>query len=140
MSQKRFLFHPNVTKKVRKAEKGFFLPLIFVLLAVVVLVGLYILLVWKWSYSDGERAGVVQKFSRKGWICKTWEGKLNMVVLPGALPEKFFFTVWDESIAQAINRSVGKRVALHYTEKVGLPTSCFGETRYYVQKVSPLLE
>ncbi len=140
MSQKRFLFHPNVIKKVRNPEKGFVLPLIFVLLAIVVLAGLYILLVWKWSYSDGERAGVVQKFSRKGWVCKTWEGELNMVVLPGALPEKFFFTVWDDSVANAINRSVGKRVALHYTEKVGLPTSCFGETRYYIQRVSPLPE
>jgi len=35
-----------------------------------------------WSYSDGERAGFLQKFSRKGWICKTWEGEMAMVTLP----------------------------------------------------------
>ncbi|MBL8310951.1 MAG: hypothetical protein JNL19_11055 [Burkholderiales bacterium] len=121
-----------------KAVPGFVVPLVVFLLVVVALAALYGLVVWKWSYSDGERAGVVQKFSRKGWICKTWEGELNMVVLPGAVPEKFFFTVWDDNVASAINRSIGKRVSLHYEEKVGLPTSCFGETRYYIRKVTPL--
>ena len=127
-------------KKAKKRCGGFILPLLFIVIALAVLGGLYGLVVWKWSYSDGERAGVVQKFSRKGWVCKTWEGELNMVVLPGAIPEKFFFTVWDENIANSINRNVGKRVALHYTEKVGLPTSCFGETRYYINKVAQLTE
>ena len=56
-----------------------------------------------------------------------------MVVLPGALPEKFFFTVWDDGVAASINRNVGRRVTLHYEEKVGLPTSCFGETRYFIK-------
>ncbi len=120
--------------------RGFILPLLFILLvAVVVAVG-YGFAVWNYNYSEGERAGVVQKFSKKGWVCKTWEGELNMVVLPGGLPEKFFFTVWDETAAATINRNVGKRVALHYVEKVGLPTSCFGETRHYVKKLSPLAE
>ena len=127
-------------KKVKKGHRGFILPLLFILIAIAVLGGLYGLVVWKWSYSDGERVGIVQKFSRKGWVCKTWEGELNMVVLPGGIPEKFFFTVWDDTVASAINRSVGKRVSLHYDEKVGLPTSCFGETRYYIKKVSPLTE
>ena len=89
------------------------------------------------GYSDGERAGVVWKFSRKGWFLKSWEGELNMVVLPGALPEKFFFTTWDDAVAAAINRNVGRRVALRYEEKVGLPGRCFGDTRFYVTKVSP---
>ena len=140
MSQKRILFHSNVMKKAKKGCSGFILPLLFILIALAILGGLYGLVVWKWSYSDGERAGVVQKFSRKGWVCKTWEGELNMVVLPGAIPEKFFFTVWDENVASSINRNVGKRVALHYTEKVGLPTTCFGETRYYINRVAPLTE
>lgn len=151
MSQKRFLCHSHMMKKplrfVRKPAswrgqrgRGFILPLLAVLLIVVVLAGVYGIIVWKWSYSEGERAGVVQKFSRKGWVCKTWEGELNMVVLPGALPEKFFFTVWDDGVAASINRNVGRRVTLHYEEKVGLPTSCFGETRYYIKKVMPLPE
>ncbi len=85
-----------------------------------------------WSYSSGERAGWVQKFSHKGWICKTWEGELALVSLPGSTVEKFNFTVHDEAVAQKINAVMGKRVSLHYEEKVGLPTSCFGETRYFV--------
>ena len=88
-----------------------------------------------WSYSSGERAGWVQKLSKKGWLCKTWEGELAMVSLPGSTPEKFLFTVWDDAVAEKINVVMGKRVALHYEEKVGLPTSCFGDTRAYVTGV-----
>jgi hypothetical protein len=78
----------------------------------------------------------VQKLSKKGWICKTWEGELTMISMPGAVPEKFQFTVRDAAVADQINRAMGKRVALHYEEKVGLPTSCFGETRYFVTRVT----
>jgi hypothetical protein len=85
-----------------------------------------------WSYSSGERVGLVQKLSRKGWICKTWEGELNMVVLPGAIPEKFFFTVRDDAVAEAINRLAGKRVSLQYEEHRFIPTTCFGDTSYFV--------
>ena len=85
-----------------------------------------------WSYSSGERAGWVQKFSHKGWICKTWEGELALVSLPGSTVEKFFFTVHDDTLAHKLSAAMGKRVSLHYEEKVGLPTSCFGETRYFV--------
>jgi hypothetical protein len=92
-------------------------------------------LAWHWSYSSGERAGWVQKFSHKGWICKTWEGELALVSLPGSTVEKFYFTVHEDRVAADINRLIGQRVALHYEQKVGLPTSCFGETRYFVTKV-----
>jgi hypothetical protein len=81
-----------------------------------------------WSYSSGERAGWVQKFSHKGWICKTWEGELALVSLPGSTVEKFYFTVHDDMLAQKLSAAMGKRLSLHYEEKVGLPTSCFGET------------
>lgn len=86
----------------------------------------------RFSYSNGERAGYVQKFSRKGWVCKTWEGELAMATLPGSIPEVFAFTVWDDAVATRINAQMGQRVVLHYQEKVGLPTSCFGETRHIV--------
>jgi hypothetical protein len=110
-----------------------------VLLVVVVLLALgalYFLAVLNWNFSAGERAGWVQKLSKKGWICKTWEGEMAMVTMPGAVPEKFLFTVWDDKVADDINRKIGKRVALHYEEKVGLPTTCFGETRHYVTAVT----
>jgi hypothetical protein len=88
-----------------------------------------------WSYSSGERAGWVQKLSNKGWVCKTWEGELAMVSMPGVAPEKFMFTIRDSAIAEQVTQAMGKRVALHYEEKVGLPTTCFGETRHFVTKV-----
>jgi hypothetical protein len=88
-----------------------------------------------WNYSTGERAGWVQKFSHKGWICKTWEGELALVSLPGSTVEKFLFTVRDDAVAERINKVMGRRVSLQYEEKVGLPTSCFGETRHFVVNV-----
>ncbi len=112
--------------------------LLIIGLIAVALASLYALVVWKWSYSSGERVGIVQKISKKGWVCKTWEGELNMVVLPGGIPEKFFFTIWDDAVATSINKTIGKRVTLHYEEKLGLPTSCFGDTRHYVTKVQVL--
>lgn len=104
-------------------------------LILVVLLAFYIFVVSSWNYSTGERAGWVQKLSKKGWLCKTWEGELSLVSMPGAAPEMFLFTVRDEVVAEKINQVMGKRVALHYEEKVGLPTSCFGETRHYVTGV-----
>jgi hypothetical protein len=92
----------------------------------------YTWLALTWSYSRGERSGFVQKFSEKGWICKTWEGELTMVQLPGAIPEKFFFTVRNEETVQKITQSMGKRVNLVYQQHMGVPTSCFGETEYFV--------
>jgi hypothetical protein len=106
------------------------------LLVLLLLAALYLFAVTRWSYSSGERAGWVQKLSNKGWICKTWEGELSMVSMPGATPEKFAFTVTDDAVADRITKAMGKRVSLHYDQKVGLPGSCFGETRYYVDKIS----
>ena len=107
-----------------------------VLIAIVLLVAGYFLIVFNWSYSEGERAGWVQKFSSKGWLCKTWEGEMAMVSMPGSTAEKFVFTVWDEATAEQIVKLMGKRVALHYEQKVGIPTTCFGDTRYYATRVS----
>jgi len=105
-----------------------------------ILTTVYFWAVLNWNYSTGERAGWVQKLSQKGWICKTWEGELSMVAMPGSTPEKFYFTVRDDAVAESINRLMGRRVSMHYEEKVGLPTSCFGETRYFVTKVTPVEE
>jgi hypothetical protein len=88
-----------------------------------------------WSYSEGERAGYVQKLSRKGWVCKTWEGEMAMVTMPGTVAEKFFFTVPDDALAQKLNASVGRRMALHYEQHRWVPNSCFGETEYFVTGV-----
>ena len=104
-------------------------------LAAVVLFGLYTWAAWSFTYSEGDRAGYVQKFSKKGWICKTWEGELAMANLPGAMPQIFQFTVWDDQVAADMNASMGERVTIHYKQHVGLPTTCFGDTQYFVQRV-----
>lgn len=91
-----------------------------------------------WSFSEGERAGYIQKFSHKGWICKTWEGELQMIPVPGAIPDKFLFSVRDDAIARKINNSMGKKVTLHYEQHKGVPTDCFGETEYFVTEIKVL--
>ena len=106
------------------------------LVVIAVLVAVYFWAALSWSFSSGERAGWVQKLSHKGWICKTWEGELALVSLPGTTPEKFPFTIFSDEAAEAVTKAMGKRVSLHYEEKVGLPGSCFGETRYYVTGVT----
>jgi hypothetical protein len=120
----------------RRRKLGFILLMIPVL--AVLLFALYTWLALRFSYSEGERAGYVQKFSRKGWLCKTWEGELAMVNLPGTMPELFAFSVRDENIARSMNETLGKRVRLHYEQHKGLPTACFGETDYFVTEVEPL--
>lgn len=106
-----------------------------VVAAPIVLFALYTFLALNWAYSKGDRVGYVQKFSRKGWLCKTWEGELAQVNMPGAMSEKFLFTVTDDKIADYINASQGKRVALSYDQHKGVPTTCFGETEYFVKAV-----
>jgi hypothetical protein len=110
---------------------------IWIAVVVVLIAGplLYTELMLHWSYSTGERAGWLQKLSRKGVICKTNEGELSMIAIPGAAPEKFYFTVHDEAVVAEINRLMGRRVSLVYEQKIGLPTSCFGDTQYFVTSV-----
>ena len=103
----------------------------------VVVVPVTVFAIWSavtlgYTYSDGDRQGFVQKISRKGWLCKTWEGELAMSNVPGQAPQLFNFSVRDDSIASMIDKTVGKRVALHYEQHVGVPSSCFGETEYFV--------
>jgi len=93
-----------------------------------------------WSYAEGERAGYVQKLSSKGWLCKTWEGEIAMVTMPGAIPEKFSFTVREDAVAERINAVAGKRVVLHYRQHRFIPSSCFGETEYFVTDVREMLD
>ena len=115
------------------------LSLLSILVIAALLFAAYIFIAFSWSYSEGERAGFMQKLSSKGWICKTWEGELSLIAIPGAAPEKFFFTVRDEAVATQIEATMGKRVTLHYEQHKGLPTSCFGETDYFVNSVKEVV-
>jgi hypothetical protein len=106
----------------------------FVIIAAVALFALYTWVVLHWSYSEGERAGYLQKLSRKGWLCKTWEGEILLSSMPGAIPERFAFTVRDENVVRQLQAAMGQRVQLTYEQHIGVPTSCFGETEYFVDK------
>jgi len=111
-----------------------------ILIGAFVVVPAAVFAIWSWialsySYSEGHRAGYVQKLSEKGWVCKTWEGELSMVNIPGAAQERWLFSVRDDSIARVINDLMGNKVSLGYEEKRGVPTSCFGETDYFVTEV-----
>ena len=90
----------------------------------------------RWEYSNGERAGLLQKFSRKGWVCKTWEGELALYVVAGVQPEIWYFTVKDPQVARDLAAAVGERVQLHYGEHRGVPSRCFGDTGYYVDRIN----
>jgi mannose/fructose/N-acetylgalactosamine-specific phosphotransferase system component IID len=111
---------------------------VLVILAVILILAAYTWITLSWSYSKGERAGYIQKFSQKGWVCKTWEGELTMVVLAGAIPEKFQFTVRNDDVAARINSTLGKKVKIYYAQHKGVPTSCLGETEYFVTGIQTL--
>jgi hypothetical protein len=127
---------PAITVRKRR-RRGRLVLLALLLIPLVLFVG-YVQLALRWSYSEGERAGYVQKFSRKGWVCKTWEGELAMASIPGSMPQLFLFTVRDDRVAAQVNATMGQRIALRYEQHRGLPTSCFGETEYFVTGVRPV--
>ena len=110
--------------------------LIIGLTAIVLVAVLWTWFTLSWSYSDGERAGVLQKFSRKGWVCKTYEGELALYIVGGVAPEIWAFSVRDEAVVKQLNALVGERVRLHYTEHKAIPSSCFAETAYFVDGVT----
>ncbi len=102
------------------------------------MVGILGLSGWTWltlnyAYSDGERAGILQKFSRKGWVCKTYEGELALYVVGGVAPQIWEFSVRDPKLAADLEQAVGERVQLHYSEHRGVPSACFAETNYFVE-------
>jgi hypothetical protein len=116
-------------------RRGFMFFVWTSLLGALVLIALYTLFMLWWSYSEGERAGVLQKFSKRGWVCKTYEGELAMYVVGGVAPQIWNFSVRDEAVVEQLHKAVGQQVRLHYTEHPGLPTNCFGETDYFVDRV-----
>ncbi len=110
------------------------------LVLIVLIFSAYTWIALSWSYSTGERAGLMQKISRKGWLCKTWEGELLLTSMPGAIPEKFEFTVRDDELANQLVEHTGQRLVLTYAQHKGVPSSCFGDTEYFVEKISVFKE
>jgi hypothetical protein len=106
--------------------------LALVVAAPIVIFAVWALITLNYTYSRGERAGLLQKISQRGWLCKTWEGELQLNALPGLVPEKFLFSVRSDSIASELNKRAGERVVLNYAQHKGVPGSCFGDTEYFV--------
>ncbi len=126
---------PNSSSRRGSPRRGMRI-LTILILVVAVGIGLWCWLTLSWTYSDGERAGVLQKFSRKGWICKTQEGEIAQYLVAGISPQMWTFSVRDKAVAAQLDAAVGHRVQLHYTEHPGVPTSCFADTRYFVDRVT----
>lgn len=106
------------------------------IIIVAILILLPVLWTWfslSWAYSEGERAGVLQKFSKKGWFCKTYEGELAQYVVGGVAPQIWHFSTRDEELAKVLSQAVGEQIRLHYTEHRFVPTNCFAETPYFAQ-------
>ncbi|HJQ11324.1 MAG TPA: hypothetical protein VJ840_09875 [Gemmatimonadaceae bacterium] len=131
---------PAAAPPPKKKRNKALIIVLTVLLVPAVIVALWIWVTLGFVYSSGDRAGYLQKISKKGWLCKTWEGEIAMTPLPGATPQYFEFTVRNDSIARLLETYAGKQVSLKYEEHRGVPTSCFGDTRYFVtavQRISP---
>lgn len=111
------------------------LMLLVVPLLLLALFALYTWATLHWAYSEGKRAGYMQKLSKRGLVCKTWEGELLLQSMPGAIPEKFEFTVRDDAVAHELEQALSKRVVLSYEQRKGVPSSCFGDTEYFVERV-----
>lgn len=126
---------PAARFPIKKIRNTALITLLFLILVPLVVFALWVWIALGYSYASGERAGYIQKISKKGWLCKTWEGELAMANLPGTMPQIFTFTVRDDSVAHVIEQNAGKQVSLTYEQHRGVPTTCFGETEYFVTGV-----
>lgn len=118
----------DAPKAPRRSFRSWLLGSLF---GAMLLIALYTAVMLWYSYSQGERAGVLQKFSQRGWICKTYEGELALYVVGGVAPQIWHFSVRDDEVAAQLRSAVGKTLRIRYEEHRGLPTSCFGETDYF---------
>ncbi len=125
----------DLTKAKRDGKKWVLLTAVAAVLLAVVGATLYSLFTLNYAYSKGERVGFVQKLSKRGWICKTNEGELAMVNVAGQQATIFTFSVPDDTVANEIESYAGHRVVLEYEEHKGIPSSCFGDTLYFVTGV-----
>lgn len=107
--------------------------LLWSIVIIIAIVGLWVAFSLSWAYSEGDRAGVLQKFSKKGWLCKTYEGELALYIVGGVAPQIWHFSTRDADLAKQLSGAVGKNIQLHYTEHRGVPTQCFAETPYFAR-------
>lgn len=112
--------------------------LVIIVLVPVIVFSLWAYIALNYTYSTGHRAGYLQKISKRGWICKTWEGEIQLTAQPGTAPEIFTFSVRSDSIARELEKVTGQRIDVTYAQHKGVPTSCFGDTEYFITGVKPI--
>ena len=118
---------------VVKSSRRFGRFALYLLVAAVVVLIIWTFIALSYSYSEGNRAGLLQKFSKKGWVCKTWEGELALYVVGGVAPQIWYFSTRDDKLADQLSKAVGQNIQLHYSEHRGIPTSCFADTPYFAE-------
>ena len=113
--------------------------LAWIVAIIVTFLAIYILLNIAYTYSDGNRAGKLIKFSHRGYLFKTYEGEMNLgginTTNGGVLINNMWlFSVSDRSVADSLSKLEGKDITVHYKEKLStLPWR--GDTKYIVDKV-----
>ena len=122
-------------RPVKRRRRWGLIVLLSVVVMPAVLLGLWAWITLSYTYSSGDRVGYLQKFSKKGWLCKTWEGELNLANVPNATPDIFHFSVRDDRVAADLTRQMGNRITTTYEEHRGVPTSCFGDTDYFITDI-----
>ncbi len=117
---------------------------LLIILAVLILATAIAFLVFNFTYSEGSRAGVVIKFSKRGYVMKTYEGELNMGGM-GNIPNTaqmnmiWNFSVKDKTVADKLMELEGRKVSLHYKEIIqNMPWQ--GDTKYFVDGVEVIKE
>lgn len=109
---------------------------------IVIITGIFIYWKYFYTYSNGYRAGLLQKFSHKGNIIKTFEGEMILSSVAGNMnvtiaSEKFYFSVTNHSLAKKLDTIQGQMVIVHYMQKNGI-LFWHGDSSYLVDSVKPI--
>lgn len=96
------------------------------------------------TYSEGSRSGYIKKFSKNGYIIKTYEGDLVQQINGVLTADSFHFTVKDDKIVQDITRALNnnERVEVKYKQQLYLFQALHGDTQYFVTevKLNPIIQ
>jgi len=109
-------------------------------IAVIVLIVISIIYVkYFYTYSEGYRAGLLQKFSHKGAIFKTYEGEIILSSVSSSrdvalASEKFLFSVTNKSLVRQFDTLQGQPVIVHYRQK-NAPVFWRGDSPYLVDSI-----
>ena len=123
------------TRMVRTGKKF----LRWLLFLIVISLAVFIYFKYFFTYSEGYRAGLLQKFSNKGMIFKTYEGEMILSSVASTsevalASEKFLFSVTNKDIVRQFDTLQGRNVIVHYDEKRGV-LFWRGDSRYLVDSV-----